>query len=165
MAKANESSFVSVLAMNDTGPAPEAAIVRDIIKHGLWVAPVFIGLGAAIWGVNGAWSSSYGIFIVLANFALAAWMVSYTAKISYALMMGVTLFGYIVRLGIVAAAVYVVRDAPWVELLPLCLAIVVAHVGLLFWELRYVSLSLAFPGIKPKLNNQIKTVNSSTTND
>jgi len=34
--------------------------------------------------------------------------------------------------------------------LPLGLTIIFAHLGLLFWELRYVSLSLAFPGLKPK---------------
>ena len=139
--------------MHDTGPAPEAAIVRDIIKHGMYVAPLMIGLSALIWGVNGGWSSAYGLVIVLGNFAVAAWMVSYTAKISYALMMGATLFGYIFRLAVIAAAVFLVRNASWTELVPLCMTIVISHVGLLFWELRYVSLSLAFPGLKPKPNS------------
>jgi hypothetical protein len=91
--------------------------------------------------------------IVFGNFAVAAWMVSYTAKISYALMMGATLFGYIFRLAVIAAAVFLVRNASWVELVPLCMTIVIVHVGLLFWEMRYVSLSLAFPGLKPKPNS------------
>jgi hypothetical protein len=148
--KSDDPQFTSVLSMHDTGPAPEAAIVRDIIKHGMYVAPIMIGLSALIWGVNGGWSSAYGLAIVLGNFAVAAWMVSYTAKISYALMMGATLFGYIFRLAIIAAAVFLVRNASWAELVPLCMTIVISHVGLLFWELRYVSLSLAFPGLKPK---------------
>ena len=148
--KSDDPQFTSVLSMHDTGPAPEAAIVRDIIKHGLYVAPIMIGLSALIWGVNGGWSSAYGLAIVLGNFAVAAWMVSYTAKISYALMMGATLFGYIFRLAVIAAAVFLVRNASWAELVPLCMTIVISHVGLLFWELRYVSLSLAFPGLKPK---------------
>jgi hypothetical protein len=148
--KSDDPQFTSVLSMHDTGPAPEAAIVRDIIKHGMYVAPIMIGLSALIWGVNGGWSSAYGLAIVLGNFAIAAWMVSYTAKISYALMMGATLFGYIFRLAVIAAAVFLVRNASWAELVPLCMTIVISHVGLLFWELRYVSLSLAFPGLKPK---------------
>ena len=151
--KSDDPQFTSVLSMHDTGPAPEAAIVRDIIKHGMYVAPIMIGLSALIWGVNGGWSSAYGLAIVLGNFAVAAWMVSYTAKISYALMMGATLFGYIFRLAVIAAAVFLVRNASWVELVPLCMTIVISHVGLLFWELRYVSLSLAFPGLKPKPNS------------
>jgi hypothetical protein len=151
--KSDDPQYTSVLSMHDTGPAPEAAIVRDIIKHGMYVAPIMIGLSALIWGVNGGWSSAYGLAIVLGNFAVAAWMVSYTAKISYALMMGATLFGYIFRLAVIAAAVFLVRNASWTELVPLCMTIVISHVGLLFWELRYVSLSLAFPGLKPKPNS------------
>ena len=151
--KSDDPQYTSVLSMHDTGPAPEAAIVRDIIKHGMYVAPLMIGLSALIWGVNGGWSSAYGLVIVLGNFAVAAWMVSYTAKISYALMMGATLFGYIFRLAVIAAAVFLVRNASWTELVPLCMTIVISHVGLLFWELRYVSLSLAFPGLKPKQNS------------
>jgi hypothetical protein len=148
--KSDDPQYTSVLSMHDIGPAPEAAIVRDIIKRGMFVAPIMIGLSALIWGVNGGWSSAYGLAIVLGNFAVAAWMVSYTAKISYALMMGATLFGYIFRLAVIAAAVFLVRNASWTELVPLCMTIVISHVGLLFWELRYVSLSLAFPGLKPK---------------
>ena len=151
--KSDDPQYTSVLSMHDTGPAPEAAIVRDIIKHGMYVAPLMIGLSALIWGVNGGWSSAYGLVIVLGNFAVAAWMVSYTAKISYALMMGATLFGYIFRLAVIVAAVFLVRNASWTELVPLCMTIVISHVGLLFWELRYVSLSLAFPGLKPKPNS------------
>jgi hypothetical protein len=162
--KPTSDSHISVLAMNDKGPAPEAAIGRDLVKHGLIVAPVMLGICAIFWGANGAWSSAYGLAIVLGNFALAAFLVSFTARISYAMMMGATLFGYIVRLGIISAAVYFVRNATWVELIPLCMTIVIAHVGLLFWELRYVSLSLAFPGLKPKQNQQDDLITSTTSN-
>jgi len=162
--KPTPDSHISVLAMNDKGPAPEAAIGRDLVKHGLIVAPIMLGVCAIFWGADGAWSSAYGLAIVLGNFALAAFLVSFTARISYALMMGATLFGYIARLGIISAAVYFVRNASWVELIPLCMTIVIAHVGLLFWELRYVSLSLAFPGLKPKPNQQDRLTTSSTSN-
>lgn len=162
--KPTPDSHFSILAMSDKGPAPEAAIGRDLVKHGLIVAPVMLGVCAIFWGADGAWSGAYGLAIVLGNFALAAFLVSFTARISYAVMMGTTLFGYIVRLGIISAAVYFVRNASWVELIPLCMTIVIAHVGLLFWELRYVSLSLAFPGLKPKQNNQDRLITSSTSN-
>jgi hypothetical protein len=144
--KTTDPDYVNVLSMHDTGPAPEAAIGRDIIRRGAIVA-----LG---WGADGAWSAAYGLVLILANYGLAAWLVSYTAKISYALMMGMTLFGYIIRLAIIAAAVYLVRNLGWVELVPMGVTIIVAHVGLLFWELRYVSLSLAYPGLKPKPQSQ-----------
>jgi len=58
--KTDDPEYTSILSMNDQGPAPEAAIVRDIIKHGSIVAPILIGLCAVVWGVNGAWSLRHG---------------------------------------------------------------------------------------------------------
>ena len=54
------------------------------------------------------------------------------------------------RQGLILAAILLVRDASWVELAPLGITIIVAHLGLLFWEMRYISASLAFPALKPK---------------
>jgi len=86
---------------------------------------------------------------VLANFALAAALLSWAGRRSVALLMGVALFGYIFRLALVTVAVLAVKDLAWVELVPLGLTIVVSHLGLLFWETSRVSASLAFPGLKP----------------
>ena len=41
------------------------------------------------------------------------------------------------------------KDASWMELWPMGLTLVIAHLGLLWWETRYVSASLAYPGLKP----------------
>jgi hypothetical protein len=150
MTALDSNAKISILSMRDDGPAPEAALARDIIKRGLFVAPILIGLCAIVWGANGAYSCAYAFAIVFCNFGLAAALVSYTARISYAFMMASMLFGYLLRLALVAVAVFVVRNSSWVELLPLGLTIIFAHLGLLFWEMRYVSLSLAFPGLKPK---------------
>ncbi|MEK0444366.1 MAG: ATP synthase subunit I [Actinobacteria bacterium] len=145
----NNNVNPSVLAMRDTGPSPEAEITRDIVKRGLIAAPVLIGASWLIWGDAGAWSSAYGLGLVLCNFMIAAGLVATTARISYALMMAATLFGYILRLGIVALAVMLVRNEPWVDLVALGLTLIVTHLGLLFWEMRYISSTLAFPGLRP----------------
>ena len=147
----NNNTNPSVLAMRDTGPSPEAEITRDIVKRGLIVAPLLIGASWLIWGSAGAWSSAYGLGLVLCNFMIAAGLVATTARISYALMMAATLFGYILRLGIIALAVMLVRNETWVDLMALGLTLIVTHLGLLFWEMRYVSASLAFPGLRPNL--------------
>ena len=68
--KPTPDSHISVLAMNDKGPAPEAAIGRDLVKHGLIVAPIMLGVSAIFWGADGAWSSAYGLGIVLGNSGL-----------------------------------------------------------------------------------------------
>nr|MBU6203177.1 ATP synthase subunit I [Acidobacteriota bacterium] len=148
------SSNPSVLAMRDTGPSPEAQITRDIVKRGIIAAPALFVVSWLVWGSDGAWSSAYGLGLVLCNFMIAAGLVATTARISYALMMAATLFGYILRLGIVALAVMLVRNQPWVDLLALGLTLVVSHLGLLFWEMRYVSATLAFPGLKPVISTE-----------
>lgn len=162
MTALDTNAKISILSMRDDGPAPEAALARDIIKRGLFVAPILIGLCAIVWGANGAYSCAYAFAIVFCNFGLAAALVAYTARISYAFMMASMLFGYLLRLALVAVAVFVVRNSSWVELLPLGLTIIFAHLGLLFWEMRYVSLSLAFPGLKPKPSKQTQQTESSS---
>ncbi|MFT4656743.1 MAG: hypothetical protein ACJAXA_001463 [Candidatus Aldehydirespiratoraceae bacterium] len=135
--------------MRFEGPAPEVAVSNDMIKRGLMVAPALIGMCAVIWGSDGAFSSAYGIVIVLANFALAAGLIAAAARISVALMMGATLFGYLIRLGLIFVAVFLVKDAGWISLPALGSTIIVTHLGLLFWEMKYVAISLAHPGLKP----------------
>jgi hypothetical protein len=140
-----------VIATRDLGPAPEPMLVRDMAKRALVGAPVLVLAATAVWGAEGAASAGYGIAVVVANLVLAAWMLSTAARISYGLLMGAALFGFALRLALVAAAVLPVQDAGWVEPLALGLTLVVTHLGLLFWELRYVSTSLAHPGLKPTL--------------
>ncbi|MBI3256518.1 MAG: ATP synthase subunit I [Actinobacteria bacterium] len=131
------------------GPSPEREIAHDLVRRALPVAPVLVLIGAIGWGVGGALSAGYAVFLVLVNFLLAAALLTWSARISLALMMGAALVGYVLRLGLIFAAVVLVKDAGWVKLWPLGLSLIVTHVGLLFWETRYVSASLAFPGLMP----------------
>ena len=73
----------------------------------------------------------------------------YTAIRCVYLTNGAALFGFLVRLAFIFAAFWVVRDASWMQVVPFAITLVVAHLGLLFWETRYVSANLAFPGLKP----------------
>lgn len=132
------------------GPAPEPVIARDLLKRAAWVLPAFVVVGFAFWGSQGAASAAYGLTLVAANFALAAALLAWSARVSLALMMAAALFGFLVRLGLIFVAVLLVRDAAWVGMVPLGLTIIVTHLGLLAWETRYVSASLAFPALKPK---------------
>lgn len=131
------------------GPSPEVEVSTDMIKRGVIVAPVLIAICAVIWGADGAWSSAYGIAIILVNFALAAMFIASAARISLGMMMGATLFGYLIRLALIFLAVWLVRDAGWISFPALGSTIIVTHLGLLFWEMKYVAMSLAAPGLKP----------------
>ena len=81
--------------------------------------------------------------LVIANFAASAALQAWAARISYGLVAGVALFGFLVRLALV------VGGQSWAAEVPLGLTLVVGHLGLLVWECKFVSASLAFPGLKP----------------
>ncbi len=130
------------------GPAPEVMVSNDLVRRGVIASPVLIAVCAVIWGGDGAWSCAYAIGIVLANFALAAGSIALSARISLGLMMATVLFGYLVRLGLMFLAVYLVKDAGWISLPALGATIIVTHLGLLIWELKYVALTLSSPGLK-----------------
>ena len=131
------------------GESVEIQVTADMVKRGLVVAPLLVAIAGVIWGADGAWSATFAMCLVLLNFLLSAALISYTAKISLGLMMGATLFGYLIRLGLIMLAVLLVKDASWISLPALGTTIIVTHLGLLVWELKYVAISLAYPGLKP----------------
>ena len=131
------------------GPSVEQEIAHDMIKRSWKGLLALIAICTLAWNAPGLASSSYAVALIVVNFALAAALLSWTARISLGLMMGTALFGYLLRLALIFTAVFLVKDAGWVNLWPLGLSIIVTHLGLLLWEIRYVSASLAFPGLKP----------------
>jgi hypothetical protein len=59
--------------------------------------------------------------------------------------------GFIVRLALITIAVLAVKDQSWVSLVPLGFTLIITHLGLLIWETHHLSLSLAYPTVKPRL--------------
>jgi hypothetical protein len=128
---------------------PEVAVSRDLVRRGFIVAPVLVLVSLALWGWRGAPGALIGLVLVLVNFALSAAIISTTARISLSLMMGAVLGGYLLRLGIIFLAVFSVRNMEWLSLEALGATVIITHLGLLFWEMKFVAMSLAFPGLKP----------------
>jgi hypothetical protein len=160
------STAANPLTSSMQGPSPAVQVAKDLARRGVLVAPVLVGLGAAFWGTSGAASVAYGLAIVVLNFLLAAAMLGWAARISLALMAASALFGFLIRLGLIAVAVLLIRDASWADLVPLGLTLVISHLGLLFWEMRFVSASLAFPGLKPSPSQDFSaTVTATISND
>ncbi len=129
--------------------APEADVARDLLRRMIWVAPGFVLFGLIGWGTDGALSALYALLLVALNFAAAAALIGWGARTSPGALMIAVMGGYIVRLSAVLGAIWVVQDLAWVEMVPLGVTLVATHLGLLIWESRYVSLSLAYPGLKP----------------
>jgi hypothetical protein len=145
---------VKVSATDLHAPAPDAPAVEreiafDMLKRGIWFAPAIVIAATAVWGSDGASSALVAIAVVLINLVLAAVSLSWAARRSLTLVMAVALGGFAVRMGLVTVVLLLVRDEPWIDLTALGVTVLVTHLGLLFWELRYVSASLAFPALKP----------------
>jgi hypothetical protein len=134
-------------------PQVERDIALDLVKHGLLIAPVVILVAGLVSGWDGTISAAIALGIVCLNFALAALSVGWAAKISPVMVGGVALGGYVVRLGLILVALVLLRHESWIVLPWLGFTLVGAHLVLLFWEMRYISLSLAAPGLRPSLPN------------
>jgi hypothetical protein len=119
-------------------PPVERALAFDMLRRGIWLAPIVIVASAAVWGGAGAASAAVAVALVFVNLVLAAVTLSWAARHSLTMIMG-----------LVVVVMLLVQDAPWIDLVALGVTVLVTHLGLLFWELRYVSASLAFPALKP----------------
>ncbi len=144
------------------GPSPEGIIARDLVKRAAMIAPALLVVFGLIWGLDGALSTAYGLAIVVANFVLAAALLAGAARISPALMMFAALFGYLVRLSLIFLAIWLVRDASWIELVPFGITVIATHLGLLLWEMRFISASLAYPALKPTATSHPASKESSS---
>jgi hypothetical protein len=134
----------------DVDVSPEREIAVDMVRRAAMATPVLLLVAFVGWGVDGVASAAFAIGLLVVNLLLSAALLTYAARISVVLLMAATLFGYVLRLGILLVAVLAVRDQPWMEMLPFGLTLIVTHLGLLLWETKYVSASLAYPGLKPR---------------
>jgi hypothetical protein len=129
---------------------PERDLAFDMLKRGLPVAPILVGLAAVVWGVHGALSAGFGVAVVFVNLLLAAGSMAWAARYSATTVMATALGSFALRMLLVVLALAAVHGQRWVEPIPLGLTIVVTHLGLLLWETRFVSATLAYPALKPR---------------
>ena len=131
-------------------PAPELQVASDMARRALPVAPVLILVCGLGWGLDGALSAGFAVVLVVLNFLAAAGLMAWGASVSPAALVAAVLGGYLLRFAVLTVAILLVRDASWVERAPLFGALLVTHVGLLVWETRFVSGTLAYPGLAPR---------------
>ena len=133
--------------------APEMEVLGDLGRKARVIVPLLVLVCAVIWGVDGVVGAVYGAALILVNFFIAAKLISTFAR-TLPLLWGMVMFGYLLRLGVLFAAVYPIRNETWISVPALGVTMIVTHLGLLIWEIRYVSLSLAYPGLNPKLKSR-----------
>jgi len=134
----------------EVAPPVERQIALDMGRRALFVAPVIIAISSIVWGIHGGISAAVGLALAVANLLLAAFLISWAAKVSLVAMAATALGGYILRLVLLTAVIFAIRHQPWVSWIPLAFTLVITHLGLLIWETRFVSASLAYPALKPR---------------
>ena len=133
----------------DATHAYEGEVARDLVKRVLIVSPLVL-LIAALWaGGEGVISAAIGLALVAANFLVSARAISFTAQRSPGAVMGVVMASYLVRMAVLFGIALLLGELSWINLPVLVVTIAVVHLALLAWETRFVSLSLAAPGLKP----------------
>lgn len=136
-------------------PAPsidqiESRIAHDLARHALIVAPLAI-IGVGLWrGVPAGAAVALALALVVGNFLAAAWVLGFVARTSPDLLMGVALMSFLTRLVLITAIGVGIKELDIVDWPVFCITLVVSYLGLLFWEMRSISLSMASPGLKPK---------------
>ena len=140
---------VEVMSTGLDGPAVEREVAWDLVRHGVIAFPIALVFGFVGWQIDGLASAAFAGGLVLANFWVSAVLLSWASRISLGFLMGMSLGSFVLRIGAISAAVWAVKGQAWVEPVPLGLKLIVAHLGLLLWETRYISASMAFPGLKP----------------
>ncbi len=127
----------------------ESRIAVDLARRAAIATPIVM-LGVGLWrGLDAAAAVALAVALLVVNFLVAAASLGWAARRDPNLLMGVALFGFLVRLALLTAIGAGIKALNIVDWPVFCITLVVGYFGLLFWELRSVSFSLASPGLKP----------------
>ena len=144
----------TVVAASGVPVAHESRIADHMARHALIVSPLVILACGLLRGVDGAISAAIGLALVCLNFLVSARLISWASERSLALLQGMVLGGFVVRLFALTLIVLGLEQFSFIDLPVLVLTIAITHIALLIWETRYVSLTLAAPGLKPGVDTR-----------
>jgi hypothetical protein len=138
-----------VVAAQGAPVAHESRIAGHMARHALIVGPIVILACGLLRGVDGAISAAIGLVLVALNFLLSARLIAWGADRGAAFLQGAVLGGFVLRLAALLGIVLLLEPLDFIDIPVLVLTIAVTHIALLMWETKYVSLTLAAPGLKP----------------
>jgi hypothetical protein len=133
----------------DATPAVEKRLALDLARHGLLVAPAILLVAGLLRGIDGAASAALGLALLFINLLISAASLDWAARRSPNMLMAVALGGFALRMGMILAVMLIAEALfGWADVVVLGVTLFGTHLGLLFWELRSVSFSLAAPGLR-----------------
>jgi len=133
-----------------TPVAPERRVADDLVRKAILVAPALVLVVGLVRGVDGAVGAAIALVLVAANFTASSALISWFSRLGVGALAGAVMLGYALRLLVLFVAVVLLRELAWVDVPALVVVLAGTHLGLLFWETRSVSLTAAFPGLRPE---------------
>ena len=141
--------------MNFDAPPPsvqqvEREIAVDLAKKAAIVTPIVV-IGLGVWrGPDAALGAFLALALIVGNFFASAAILGWTAKHAPHALAGVAMLSFLGRLLIITIIGAGIKQLDIVDFPVFGITLVVSYLALLFWEMRSISLSLAYPGLKPK---------------
>jgi hypothetical protein len=112
----------------------ESTLARHTARRAVIVGPLLVAVFWAARGSRGAVAAAIGVAIVAGYYLLSGAMLSAAARISLGFYQAAALFGFFLRIGLVALTMLAVAWLFAVDRLALGISVVAAYVALLAWE-------------------------------
>jgi hypothetical protein len=125
-----------------TGAEPEREMVRRALPLGPPAIAAALVVGATAGGWNVGWSAAIGVAIVYVNFIVHGLSLARAARISLTALAAVAAGGFIVRLGVIVAVMFLLNGFGWFSPVAFGLAVVPATLLLLGYEARLMTKGL-----------------------
>lgn len=118
---------------------PEHELIRRVLPLSLPAAALAFAIGAVLADASAGWSAATGVAVVFANFAAHGLSLAWASRISPTIVFAVGMGGFVVRLGIFAIAMVLLRRFEWFSTVAFIGALVPATIALLVLEMKLLS--------------------------
>lgn len=112
----------------------EATIARHTARRAVVVGPLLVGGFGLGRGLDGAVGAAIGVAVVAGNFLLSGAMLSVAARISLGFYHAAALFGFLLRLGLIAVTLLTLAWAFDVDRIAVGISVVASYLALLSLE-------------------------------
>ena len=112
----------------------EAIVARQTVRRAVLVGPVVVLVAGLLRGGDGAVAAGLGVLVVVGNFLLAGAILSRAARVSMQAYHAAALSGFVVRLGLITASMFLIASVFEVDRPAMGVSAVVAYFTLLTWE-------------------------------
>lgn len=114
-------------------------MVRRVAPYGLPAALLAFLVGSLAGGWHVGWSAAIGVAIVVVNFVVNGLSLARAARISLTALSAVAMGGFVVRLAVIVAIMFLLNQFSWFSPLAFGLSVVPATLLLLGFEMRLMA--------------------------